>query len=180
MADERPAIATELRGLIDAYWACAYTEGAEGRTHDDSDGSAQTIRSAIEDRIDALSLPTAPAEPVAFIERAVLDQLAKHKDATGTVASGLLKRPFGDPVPLYAAPPSPPYGRRQMARPDKTRVAIIAHVHPSKSNVATVVARALSAISDDRIASVYDIRIENPPDMPRFVAAPKEAEDDQT
>lgn len=38
--------------------------------------------------------------PVVFIQREVLGELAKHKDATGTVSSGLLRQPFGDPVPL--------------------------------------------------------------------------------
>lgn len=42
------------------------------------------------------------AEPVAWVQREVLDELRRHKDATATVASGLLKKPFGNPVALYA------------------------------------------------------------------------------
>ena len=34
--------------LIDAYWDCAYREGAEGRTHDTRNGDAQRIRSQID------------------------------------------------------------------------------------------------------------------------------------
>lgn len=40
--------------------------------------------------------------PVAcWIQREVLGELKKYKGASGTVSSGLLKKPFGDPVPLY-------------------------------------------------------------------------------
>lgn len=46
----------------------------------------------------------ADSAPVAvWIEREVLDALQKYKDATGQVCSGLLKKPFGDKVPLYTA-----------------------------------------------------------------------------
>lgn len=60
-------------------------------------------------RTPALRALSAP-EPVAYIEREVLAELGKHRDATGTVASGLLKKPFGDPVALYASPSNPPRG----------------------------------------------------------------------
>lgn len=47
-------------------------------------------------------------EPVAFINRDVLKELQKHKTATGTVSSALLKKPFAGNVALYAAAPSAP------------------------------------------------------------------------
>lgn len=40
----------------------------------------------------------------AWIEKDVLLALAQYKDATGTVCSGLLTKPFGNKVALYARP----------------------------------------------------------------------------
>jgi hypothetical protein len=53
----------------------------------------------------ALAAAGGDAEPAVFIEREALEILQKDKTAKASVASGLLKRPFGDKVPLYAAPP---------------------------------------------------------------------------
>lgn len=51
---------------------------------------------------------TAPGEKAAvYIEAEVLAELRKHKDATGVVCSGLLRKPFGNPVPLFDRPPAP-------------------------------------------------------------------------
>lgn len=50
--------------------------------------------------------PEAEGEAVAWIQREVLAELGRHKDATATVASGLLKKPFGNPVALYTRPSS--------------------------------------------------------------------------
>ena len=67
-----------------------------------------TMRSILTELQSLRTLSPAHGEAVAYIDRGVLAELGKHLDATGTVASGLLKKPFGDPVALYLSPASPP------------------------------------------------------------------------
>jgi hypothetical protein len=63
------------------------------------------------------ALSAKAGEPVAaYIQREALAELAKHKDATATVSSGLLKKPFDNPVALYAAPTPPQVDREAVAR----------------------------------------------------------------
>lgn len=45
-------------------------------------------------------------EPACFITKDALSDLRKHKDATTTVSSGRVRPHFGNPVPLYTAPPA--------------------------------------------------------------------------
>jgi hypothetical protein len=52
--------------------------------------------------------PEQEAVPVAWVQKEVLAELARHKSATATVSSGLLTRPFGNPVALYATPAPAP------------------------------------------------------------------------
>lgn len=54
--------------------------------------------------------------PVAYVQREVLTALAKDKTATGTICSGLIEAPFGNPVPLYAAPVPPVVGEDAVER----------------------------------------------------------------
>lgn len=50
--------ARALRGLIDEYWALAYAEGQEGRTHDTEAGDAQRVSMEIDKAIrEALTPP---------------------------------------------------------------------------------------------------------------------------
>jgi hypothetical protein len=58
-------IATEIEGLIDAYWNAAYAEGEQHRTTDTPDGRAQKIRSGITSRLARLAAsPSSPASGV--------------------------------------------------------------------------------------------------------------------
>lgn len=45
-------------------------------------------------------------EPACFIQKEALSELRKYKDATTTVSSGRIRNPFGNPAPLYTAPPA--------------------------------------------------------------------------
>lgn len=104
-ATPEPVSAPANGEVVEVSWVRAKIEdykldalpGSEYRT------ACDDILEMIEE---ALSNPAPGREvlPVAWIERSVLAQLGKHRDATATVASGMLKRPFGDPVALYTHP----------------------------------------------------------------------------
>ena len=70
--------------LLDAYWSTAYTQGKEGRNHDDKEGSAQIAESNLCHYVETLrsSLSTARAEG----RREGLEEAAKVADRESTKA----------------------------------------------------------------------------------------------
>lgn len=125
---------------------------------------------------------TGEAKPVCFIQSEVLAMLSTDKTATGTVCSGLLKAPFGNPVPLYAAPV--PATSAQVAPDGKTKENGN-HVSDSNLGKPLVDSRALDgrrvAVGADTLGDHGGDRLVHRPlaqsKPPSLVAAPVPATD---
>lgn len=93
-----------VEGEESAYVQCDAMKMHRALWFDGDNDAANEVREQWNRRTPPASAKNATGiEPVAFIQLDVLKVLAEDKTATGTVCSGLLRKAFGDPVPLYSS-----------------------------------------------------------------------------
>ncbi|MCO5159676.1 MAG: hypothetical protein M9939_00950 [Mesorhizobium sp.] len=157
-----------LRGLVLEHGSAAQKKANGNRDYRKFSTIRQEMLATIDEALAAIDAAqggaSAPAvegvEPVAFIQKEVLEALLRDKSATGTVASGLLKNPFGNPVALYSASA---ISRLVKERDEaKAMVGLIKEAHgisiEGGNNLREEVAR-LTALLAEADAVIYNIHV---------------------